>query len=125
MKTKEQVLAIGTLSAQQRQRAEAFFQAAERFKKPLQINANTNDEVKKFLDDLQKKYDKRKAAEAKKKEKQAAKNEETKAVLDLIAEAKKYEFTTEDVISAVKDIIKERKNAAIQAQIKALQAQLL
>ncbi len=125
MKTKEQVLAIGTLSAQQRQRAEAFFQAAERFKKPLQINANTNDEVKKFLDDLQKKYDKRKEAEAKKKEKQAAKNEETKAVLDLIAEAKKYEFTTEDVISAVKDIIKERKNAAIQAQIEALQAQLI
>lgn len=125
MKTKEQVLAIGTLSAQQRQRAEAFFQAAERFKKPLQINANTNDEVKKFLDDLQKKYEKRKAAEAKKKEKQAAKDEETKAVLDLIAEAKKYEFTTEDVISAVKDIIKERKNAAIQAQIAALQAQLL
>ena len=125
MKTKEQVLAIGTLSFQQRQTAEAFFQAAERFKKPLQINANTNDEVKKFLDDLQKKYDKRKAAEAKKKEKQAAKNEETKAVLDLIAEAKKYKFTTEDVISAVKDIIKERKNAAIQAQIEALQAQLL
>lgn len=125
MKTKEEVLAIGTLSAQQRQRAEAFFQAAERFKKPLQINANTNDEVKKFLDDLQKKYEKRKAAEVKKKEKQAAKDEETKAVLDLIAEAKKYEFTTEDVISAVKDIIKERKNAAIQAQIAALQAQLL
>ena len=125
MKTKEQVLAIGTLSFQQRQRAEAFFQAAERFKKPLQINANTNDEVKKFLDDLQKKYDKRKAAEAKKKEKQAVKNKETKAVLDLIAEAKKYEFTTEDVISAVKDIIKERKKAAIQAQIEALQAQLL
>jgi len=125
MKTKEEVLAIGTLSAQQRQRAEAFFQAAERFKKPLQINANTNDEVKKFLDDLQKKYEKRKAAETKKKEKQAAKDEETKAVLDLIAEAKKYEFTTEDVISAVKDIIKERKNAAIQAQIAALQAQLL
>lgn len=65
MKTKEEVLAIGTLSAQQRQRAEAFFQAAERFKKPLQINANTNDEVKKFLDDLQKKYEKRKAAEVK------------------------------------------------------------
>lgn len=125
MRTKEQVLAIGTLTAQQRKRAEDFFKAAERFGKPQQINANTNDEVKKFLDELIVKYDKRKAAEAKKKAKKAAQAEETKAVLDLIAEAKKYEFTTEDVISAVKEIIKERRNAAIQAQIEALQAQLL
>lgn len=125
MKTKEQVLAIGTLTAQQRKRAEDFFKAAERFKKPQEINANSTEEVKRFLDDLQTKYDKRKAAEAKKKAKMAAQAEETKAVLDLIAEAKKYEFTTEDVISAVKEIIKERKNAAIQAQIAALQAQLL
>lgn len=125
MKTKEQVLAIGTLSAQQRQRAEAFFQAAERFGKPQEIEANTVEEVKTFLNGLQTRYEKRKAAEQRKHDREEAEKNEIQGVIDLVKQAQEYGFTVDDVLNAVRDIIRERKNAAINAQIEALRAQLI
>lgn len=125
MKTKEQVLAIGTLSANQRQRAEAFFQAAERFGKPQQIDANNTEEVKRFLDGLQTRYEKRKAAEQRKRDREEAEANEIQGVIDLVKQAQEYGFTVDDVLNAVRDIIRERKNAAINAQIEALRAQLI
>ena len=125
MKTKEQVLAIGTLSTNQRQRAEAFFQAAERFGKPQQIDANSNEEVKRFLDGLQTRYEKRKAAEQRKRDREEAEANEIQGVIDLVKQAQQYGFTVDDVLNAVRDIIRERKNAAINAQIEALRAQLI
>lgn len=125
MKTKEQVLAIGTLSTNQRQRAEAFFQAAERFGKPQQIDANSNEEVKRFLDGLQTRYEKRKAAEQRKRDREEAEANEIQGVIDLVKQAQEYGFTVDDVLNAVRDIIRERKNAAINAQIEALRAQLI
>lgn len=125
MKTKEEVLAIGTLSAQQRQRAEAFFQAAERFGKPQQIEANNVEEVKRFLNGLQTRYEKRKAAEQRKRDREEAEANEIQGVIDLVKSAQEYGFTVDDVLNAVRDIIRERKNAAINAQIEALRAQLI
>lgn len=125
MKTKEEVLAIGTLSTQQRQRAEAFFQAAERFGKPQQIEANNVEEVKRFLNGLQARYEKRKAAEARKHDKEEAEKNEIQGVINLVKSAQEYGFTVDDVLNAVRDIIRERKNAAINAQIEALRAQLI
>lgn len=125
MKTKEQVLAIGTLSTNQRQRAEAFFQAAERFGKPQQIDANSTEEVKRFLDGLQTRYEKRKAAEQRKRDREEAEANEIQGVIDLVKQAQEYGFTVDDVLNAVRDIIRERKNAAINAQIEALRAQLI
>lgn len=125
MKTKEEVLAIGTLSTQQRQRAEAFFQAAERFGKPQQIEANNVEEVKRFLNGLQARYEKRKAAEARKHDREEAEKNEIQGVIDLVKSAQEYGFTVDDVLNAVRDIIRERKNAAINAQIEALRAQLI
>jgi len=125
MKTKEEVLAIGTLSTQQRQRAEAFFQAAERFGKPQQIEANNVEEVKRFLNGLQARYEKRKAAEARKHDREEAEKNEIQGVINLVKSAQEYGFTVDDVLNAVRDIIRERKNAAINAQIEALRAQLI
>lgn len=125
MKTKEEVLAIGTLSAQQRQRAEAFFQAAERFGKPQQIEANNVEEVKRFLNGLQTRYEKRKAAEQRKHDREEAERNEIQGVINLVKQAQEYGFTVDDVLNAVRDVIRERKNAAINAQIEALRAQLI
>ena len=125
MKTKEEVLAIGTLSTQQRQRAEAFFQAAERFGKPQQIEANNVEEVKRFLNGLQARYEKRKAAEARKHDREEAEKNEIQGVINLVKSAQEYGFTVDDVLNAVRNIIRERKNAAINAQIEALRAQLI
>lgn len=125
MKTKEQVLAIKSLTPAQKERAIAYFTAQERFKKPLTMPCDNDTQVKDFCNGLQAKYDKRKAAEKKAKEKKAAKEAEVKEVAMLLAEAKKYGFNTDDVKKLILDTIKEKKNASILAQIEALKAQLV
>lgn len=125
MKTKEQVLAVKGLTAAQKERVEAYFTALGRFKKPMEMPCDTDAQVKDFINGLQAKYDKRKAAEKKAKEKKAAKIEEMREVVALLNEAKKYGFNITDVKKLILDTIKEKKNASILAQIEALKAQLV
>jgi len=125
MKTKEQVLAMKSLTASQKERAQAYFDAQGRFHKPLTMPCNNEKEVVEFIDTLQKRYEKRKAAEAKRKEKKVNEQEEVKKVLAVVKEAKAYGFTLDDVIAAVESIIKDKKNAKILAQIEELKAKLV
>lgn len=125
MKTKEQVLSISSLTPEQKVRANAYFTAMERFKKPLEMPCKTNDEVIKFINKLQDKYNLRKEAEAKRKEAAEANKKELTELLQLVSEVKKYGYTLEDVKNIVKDAIKEKKNAAIYAKIEELKSQLV
>ena len=125
MKTKEQVLAMKSLTASQKERAQAYFDAQGRFHKPLTMPCNNEKEVVEFIDALQKRYEKRKAAEAKRKEKKVNEQAEMKKVLAVVKEAKAYGFTLDDVIAAVESIIKDKKNAKILAQIEELKAKLV
>ena len=125
MKTKEQVLAMKSLTASQKERAQAYFDAQGRFHKPLTMPCNNEKEVVEFIDTLQKRYEKRKAGEAKRREKKVNEQEEVKKVLAVVKEAKAYGFTLDDVIAAVESIIKDKKNAKILAQIEELKAKLV
>jgi len=125
MKTKEQVLAMKSLTASQKERAQAYFDAQGRFHKPLTMPCNNEKEVVEFIDALQKRYEKRKAAEAKRKEKKVNEQAEVKKVIAVVKEAKAYGFTLDDVIAAVESIIKDKKNAKILAQIEELKAKLV
>ncbi len=125
MKTKEQVLAIKGLTAEQKERAIAYFTAQERFHKPLTMPCDNDAQVKDYLNGLQANYNKRKAAEKKAREKKATKMAELKEIVDLLNEAKKYGYNTADVKELVMGAIKEKKNAAILAQIESLKKQLI
>lgn len=125
MKTKEQVLAIKGLTAAQKERATAYFTAQERFKKPLTMPCDTEAQVKDYIAGLQANYDKRKAAEKRAKERKAAKMAELNEVVVLLNDAKKYGYSTADVKELVMGAIKEKKNAAILAQIESLKKQLI
>lgn len=125
MKTKEQVLAIKGLTAAQKERAIAYFTAQERFKKPLTMPCDNEAQVKDYINGLQANYDKRKAAEKRAKEKKAAKMEEVKEVVALLNDAKKYGYSISDVKDLVMNAIREKKNAAILAQIESLKKQLI
>ena len=124
-KNKEQVLAVVGLTAAQRERAEAFFQAQERFHKAQVMPVNTNQEVKDYLNKMIENYDKRKERDRKKSEEEAANKTQLETVKELIKSGAEYGFTFDDIINAVNEAMKERKNAAIRAKIAELEAQLV
>lgn len=124
-KTKQEVLAIAGLTSEQKERAEAFFTAQERFHKPLEIQANTNQEVKQFLNQLIENYNKRKEREAKSKAKAAKKQQQVETIQALITDANEYGFTFDEIVEAINNAVKEKKNAAIRAKIAELEAQLV
>lgn len=125
MKTKEQVLSISSLTPEQKERANAYFVAMERFKKPQEMPCKTNDEVIKFINNLQNNYNNRKKAEIRKKAAKEAIEKDRKELLQLVSEAKKYGYTLEDVKNIVMDAIKAKKNEAILAKIEELKSQLI
>lgn len=124
MKTKNEVLGM-TLTQEQRIAAERLFEAYERFGRPAQINATTAQEVKDFLNKAAASYHKRKEADAKRKEKKELERNFYKDIISIIKDAKNYGFTDDDILSDLKSIIKDKKNAQIQAKIAELQAQLI
>ena len=124
-KSKEQVLAVAGLTAAQKERAEAFFQTLERFKKPLLMEVNTNQEVKDYLNKMIEQYNKRKEREEKKKVREQEAKAQLEVLSQLIKSGKEYGFEFEDIINIVNDAMKERKNAAILAKIDELKAQLI
>ena len=124
--TKEQVLGIAGLTADEKARVEAAFLAAERTKGTCVLTTlNTEAEVKTAIATLMANYAKRLEAKAKKAENKKAATDELNSVVELLKEAKTYGFTVADVTAAVKALIKDKKNAEINAQIAALQAQLI
>lgn len=121
--TKEQVLAL-TLTRPQRQRAEAFFQMAERTHKEQVIAGATEAEVKAKLNEMVIAYNKRKQRETKKAEQDKKLNAEKKVVLEAIETARNNGLSYAEIAEALAVVIKQQKNAKLQAQIEALQAQL-
>lgn len=124
-KTKAQVLGVVGLTQAQKDRAEAFFLTQERFGKPQEMPVNTNQEVKDYLTKMVEAYEKRKEREAKKREREEAEKGQIATIKELISSAKEYGFEFEDIINAINDAVRERKNAAIRAKIAELEAQLV
>lgn len=126
-KTKEQVLAVAGLTQAQKDRAEAFFTLLERTSKgkPQVMKVNTNQEVKDYLNKMIENYQKRQAAKQRKVEREAAEADKIKTIKELIESGAAYGFSFDDIVNAINDAMKERKNAAIREQIAALQAQLI
>jgi hypothetical protein len=124
-KTKEQVLAVAGLTQAQKDRAEAYFTLLERTGKPQVMNVNTNQEVKDYLNKMIENYQKRQAAKQRKAEREAAEADKIKTIKELIESGAAYGFSFDDIVNAINDAMKERKNAAIREQIAALQAQLI
>ena len=124
MKTLEQVLSVRGLTAAQKERAKEWAKAQERFGKPTEFDVETDQQVKDRLNQLQLNYDKRKAREAKTKEAKDAIKAEVEALTNVVNNARKYNVSLEEIIGIINAGIKEKKNAALLAQIAELQAQL-
>ena len=120
--TKEQILANSTLTNQQKDRVIASFEAAVRFKKPCKFESlNTIEEVTKEIDRLQKNYDKRKEAEAKKQKAENELKKDVASVEEVIRKAKAENIDIQDVIKATKQKYAIEHNKVIDKQIEELQ----
>ena len=131
--TKEQVLGTASLSAEQKKRAEEWFKAVYRTQKKgverkaedeILLKAENVTKLKEFLNELIKKHDKRIEANEKKKAAKAADEEKLLALKELVESAAEYEMNFDDVVEAVKQSFKERKNAKLREKIAELEAQL-
>lgn len=131
---KEQVLATASLSAAQKERAKQWFMAAFRTQpkgaprkaeNEITLEVANVTELKKFLDELIKKHDKRVEANAKKKEAKAADEEKLMQLKELVESAREFDMNFDDVVEAVNQSFRERKNAKLREQIAALQAQIV
>ena len=121
--TKEEILSLD-LSSQEKIRVVAAFDAAAKFKKdcPL-LQCNTLQEVKSAVAVLQANYDKRKAADGKKKQKQVQFKDKLAKVEELFKQAADEKVEIDDLIAAIEERIKKAHNDKIDAQIAALNAQ--
>lgn len=126
-KTKEQVLATAGLTAQQKERIEAWFEAQRRLKKTndVKMEVETIAQTKEFINKLVQNYEKRKARQRAKNEAEAAYKGQIETIKALIDSGKEYDFNFEDIIEAINGAMREKKNAAIRAKIAELEAQLV
>lgn len=124
-KTLEQVLAVRGLTAAQKERAQEWVKAQERFGKPTIFEVTTDQQVKDRLTQLQNNYVKRKEREEKNKQKKELEKQNNQAIFQAVKEAKELGFSIEDIVDVIHAGIKEKKNEKIRAQIEALQAQLI
>ena len=123
--TKEEVLGIAGLTAEEKARVEAAFLASERTKGICKFTTlNTEAEVKTAIAKLVDNYAKRCAAKAKKAENKKTEEVEVKAILEAVAEAKKFDYSVNDIINAINALVKEKKNAKTNADIADLQAKI-
>jgi transposase len=125
MKTKEQVLAMKSLTASQKERAQAYFDAQERFHKPLTMPCNNEKEVLDYIVRLEENYKKRKEAEARKRERVEQKKANFRMVANAVNDAAKYGFTINEIIDVINNAVRDKKNAKILAQIEELKAKLV
>jgi len=123
-KTLKQVLAVKGLVDAQKERANDWFKAQQRFGKELLMPVNTDAETMEFLNKLVDNYNKRKMRDDKKKAAKAAKATENAAIFEAIEDAKKFGFTVDNIVSAIKATIKEKKNEQLCQKIAELEAQL-
>jgi len=123
-KTLKQVLAVKGLVDAQKERANDWFKAQQRFGKELLMPVNTDAETMEFLNKLVDNYNKRKMRDDKKKAAKAAKATENAAIFEAIEDAKKFGFTVDNIVSAIKATIKEKKNEQLRQKIAELEAQL-
>ena len=121
---KEQVMNIQTLTSEQKERLESYFQMHSNLHKPLEINSNSEQEVIKFADNLIKNYTKRKAYQAAKAEKENAIKQRNKEIIETAEKALQY-ISKDEVISAIEKAYKTKHNQEIEQQIRELQAKLM
>lgn len=123
-KTLEQVLAVRGLVDAQKERAIDWFKAQQRFGKEQLMPVNNDSETKAFLTKLVDNYNKRKMRDGKKKAEKAAEEAENQEIYLAIEDAKKFGFTVDNIVEAIKATIKEKKNEQLRQKIAELQAQL-
>lgn len=123
--TKEQILAL-SITEEEKTLVRNSFEAAERFGKPSKLEACADEvAVRALLNIMKKAYEARQAAQQRKLDKIKAAEETRKKVINLLSKANAAGFTTDEVIKAIEDMIKEKHNAELQAKIAELQAQLI
>lgn len=121
---KEQVMNIQTLTDEQKERLESYFQMQSNLHKPLEINKNSEQEIIVFADNLITKYNKRKAYEAKKTAKDNAIKQRNKEIIETAEKALQY-ISKDEVIEAIEKAYKTKHNQQIQDKIRELQAKLM
>ena len=123
--TKEQVLAL-CVDESQKQRVESVYMVAERFKKvPTFESLKTESEVKKEIKLLIENYEKRLIAKEKAKERRIKKQNAIKAFSDLLNKAESAKVDYDDLIFAVKKIIKDKYNQKVLEEIEELRRKMI
>ena len=123
--TAKEVLELKNLPAPLMEVAVNYVNAMTRLKKSTDFKAKNGAELRKLLEQMKKNSDKRKERKEKKNELKAAQAAQIQTIKALIDSGKEYDFSFEDIIEAINEAMREKKNAAIRAKIAELEAQLV
>lgn len=121
--TEKEVLAIKGLTNAQKERAKAYFLMQRNLHRKKEMDG-TPSEIKEYLTQKVKEYEKRKENEKKRKEKKAQLKEEEKRIIELFKTAKGVGLSTENIIEEFEKKIKEKKNEKVLAKIAELKKQM-
>ena len=116
--TKEQVFSLN-LTPAEKERAEAYFFACERFKRPLEIEGATEKEIKDFLAEQETKYQKRKSLDKKRSEKLEPYFELKKFIV------KNKNYITEELLNDIQNKVELEKKKAETKQLKSAVEKLI
>lgn len=123
--TAKEVLEMKNLPQPLMEVANNYVQAMTRLKKSTDFKAKNGAELRKLLEKMRKNSDKRKERKEKQNELKAAQAAQIQTIKALIDSGKEYDFSFEDIIEAINEAMREKKNAAIRAKIAELEAQLV
>lgn len=121
--TEKEVLAIKGLTNAQKERAKAYFLMQRNLHRKKEMDG-TPSEIKEYLTQKVKEYEKRKENEKKRKEKKAQLKEEEKRIIELFKTAKGVGLSTESIIEEIEKKIKEKKNEKVLAKMAELEKQM-
>lgn len=122
--TEKEVLAIKGLTNAQKERASAYFLMQRNLHRKEELNG-TASEIKEYLTQKVKEYEKRKENEKKRKEKKAQQKEEEKKIIELFKTAKGVGLSVETIIKEIEGKIKEKKNEKVLAKMEELKNKLV
>lgn len=121
--TEKEVLAIKGLTNAQKERAKAFFTMQRNLHRKEEMDG-TPSEIKEYLTQKVKEYEKRKENEKKRKEKKAQLKEEEKKIIELFKTAKGVGLSVETIVEEIEGKIKEKKNEKVLAKMAELEKQM-
>lgn len=120
---KEEVLAIRTLSDEQRKQAERYFKTMEATRKRQVIEGNVT-QVKEILNQQIERYKKRKEKQREKEEKETQAKKRDNAILEVVNTARKY-IEDDEIINAITNAYREKFNRSIEEQIEKLREKMI